>query len=257
MAMDRPDKVATFKTKHLNVWVSARAPFFDVFRWQSLANSAMTAESLRGWRCFVALDLASKLDLAVYGRLFRSPDGAHYHWVSRFFLPAERLEDSSRRHYAVWVASGGLVTTSGNMIDVEFIADQVLADAERHPVAEVVIDPWGSSSITPRFASAGLTVVEVAQVTRHLSDPMKTLEAMIVAGKITHDGNAAMTWCLGNVTAKRDANDNVFPRKEAPELKIDGAVALIMALSRAAATPAEDLGAKLMRAVRARGIVRL
>jgi len=38
---------------------------------------------------------------------------------------------------------------------------------------------------------------------------------------------------LGNVTAKPDANENVFPRKEKAAKKIDGAVATLMGVNRA------------------------
>ena len=52
-------------------------------------------------------------------------------------------------------------------------------------------------------------------------------------GKKHHDGNPLLAWCLGNVTVKPDGNDNIFPRKDAPELKIDAAVGLIVAAARA------------------------
>jgi phage terminase large subunit-like protein len=44
------------------------------------------------------------------------------------------------------------------------------------------------------------------------------------------------------VVCHRDAKDNIYPRKERPENKIDGAVALIMALGRAMAETFEDSG---------------
>jgi len=66
-----------------------------------------------------------------------------------------------------------------------------------------------------------------------LSEPMKQLEALVVAGRLHHDGNPVLEWMIGNVVAHVDAKDNVFPNREKPESKIDGAVALIMALSRA------------------------
>lgn len=67
---------------------------------------------------------------------------------------------------------------------------------------------------------------------KHLSDPMKWLQALIEDGSLYNDGNPIMEWMMGNVTAKEDRNGNVFPRKERPENKIDGAVALIMAMER-------------------------
>jgi phage terminase large subunit-like protein len=71
--------------------------------------------------------------------------------------------------------------------------------------------------------------------TRNLSEPMKWVEAMIRAGRLHHNGDPVLAWMMANVTAKVDANENVFPRKERPENKIDGAVALILAMGRALA----------------------
>jgi phage terminase large subunit-like protein len=42
-----------------------------------------------------------------------------------------------------------------------------------------------------------------------------------------------MTWMVSNVVCHVDAKENIYPRKERPENKIDGVVALICALGRA------------------------
>jgi phage terminase large subunit-like protein len=75
-------------------------------------------------------------------------------------------------------------------------------------------------------------MIEVGQTVKNLSDPMKELEAMVVEGRFHHDGNPVFKWMVANVVAHVDAKDNIFPRKERPEYKIDGVVATIMALSR-------------------------
>ena len=63
----------------------------------------------------------------------------------------------------------------------------------------------------------------------------KELEAAIIAGRFHHDGNPIMTWCIGNVVGKHlPGNDDVVrPIKQGDHNKIDGAVALIMAIGRA------------------------
>jgi phage terminase large subunit-like protein len=48
-----------------------------------------------------------------------------------------------------------------------------------------------------------------------------------------------LTWAMSNVTAKVDAKENIYPRKEKPQNKIDPVVALIMALARAMAAEEE------------------
>jgi phage terminase large subunit-like protein len=90
------------------------------------------------------------------------------------------------------------------------------------------------------LAKEGVPVVEVRQNWQTLSEPMKWLDAMIIAGRVHHNGDPVLTWMMGNVTARPDANENVFPRKERPENKIDGAVALIIAMGRAMADASDD-----------------
>jgi phage terminase large subunit-like protein len=61
---------------------------------------------------------------------------------------------------------------------------------------------------------------------------MKSLDALIRAGKIKHNGDPVQTWMISNVVAKEDAKENVYPRKERSENKIDGVISLLMALGR-------------------------
>jgi phage terminase large subunit-like protein len=71
--------------------------------------------------------------------------------------------------------------------------------------------------------------------TRHLSEPMKLIAALVDAGRLHHDGNLASTWMFSNVECVEDRNGNIFPRKAKPELKIDAAIATILAIGRAIA----------------------
>jgi phage terminase large subunit-like protein len=79
----------------------------------------------------------------------------------------------------------------------------------------------------------GVPMVEVRPTVLNFSEPMKNLEALVLQRKIKHDGDPVLAWMASNVVAHLDIKDNVYPRKERPENKIDGIVALITALSRA------------------------
>jgi phage terminase large subunit-like protein len=70
------------------------------------------------------------------------------------------------------------------------------------------------------------------QTVANFSEPTKQLDALMRSGRIAHDGNPVLAWMIGNVVGHYDAKENVYPRKERPENKIDGAVALIMAIGR-------------------------
>jgi phage terminase large subunit-like protein len=75
-------------------------------------------------------------------------------------------------------------------------------------------------------------MVEIAMVTRNLSESVKTVDALMKERRIHHDGDPVFASCIGNVVGHYDAKENVYPRKERPESKIDLAVALYMAMSR-------------------------
>jgi phage terminase large subunit-like protein len=52
------------------------------------------------------------------------------------------------------------------------------------------------------------------------------------AGRLRHDGNPVLEWCIGNIVGRYDVRSNVYPEKARPEQKIDAAVALIMGIAR-------------------------
>lgn len=232
-AINNPREQATFKTKHLNVWVGAASPYFNLERWLAL-DDAPPINEIRSELCFIGLDLAAKLDIAANVKLFYRYIGGvrHYYVYGRYYIPEERSLDPERRHYLGWVKSGQLIATPGNITDYDYIEADIKDDADAHPVERIAADPHNATMLLTHLQGwFGVdTVIEVPQTVLYLSEPMKEVQALIVDGRIHHDGNPALSWMIGNVTAQEDRNQNVFPRKEKPENKIDGAVALIIAL---------------------------
>ena len=233
-AVHDPRKQAVFKTKHLDVWVNAASPWINLHAFQQLADPELREEDFRGETCHDGTDLASKNDIASKAKLFRRRiDGVwHYYLFTRNWLPQAAVQKPENEHYRGWVEQGHIVQTSGNMIDLPLIQADVQADAELHIVAEVAMDAWGSREIAPALQQDGFTVVDVPMTTRNLSEPMKAIAALIDAGRFHHDGNPATVWMFSNVEVHEDHNANIFPRKAAPHLKIDAAVAAILAMSR-------------------------
>lgn len=79
-------------------------------------------------------------------------------------------------------------------------------------------------------------MVEIPQTVRNFSEPMKMVEALVQQKLLAHPRNPVLTWMMSNVVASTDAKENIYPRKETDEAKIDGPVALIMTMNRAVAT---------------------
>ncbi len=232
-AVNNPRKQSTFKTKHLNLWVTAASPYFNLELWNRNADAPAVSE-FKGEPCWMGLDLAQKRDIVASVKVFRRLiDGAyHYYAYGRFYLPEERAEEPESKHYAEWAHNGHMILTSGNITDYDHVEDDIKADSQVHRIVQLGFDPWNASQIVTHLTNEGIECVEIPQTVMHLSEAMKWVEALIVDGRLHHEGNPAFAWMISNVTAQMDRNDNVYPRKERPEKKIDGAVALIIAIGR-------------------------
>lgn len=232
-ALANPRRQAIFQTKHLNRWVGSRAAFFNMENWRRCADPALSPDAFADKRCFLALDLASKSDIASIGMVFPSPAG---HAVfARNYLPEDALKGPNGMRYRGWLSERRLIVTPGAMIDHDRIGEDVRALMRRFDVAKLAFDPWNATALIARLMNEGAPALEFRQTAKNFSEGMKLLAAAIDDRKITHDGDAALAWAMGNVTAKEDAAGNVFPRKENVESKIDPAVAVIMAYSVAVA----------------------
>jgi phage terminase large subunit-like protein len=220
-----------FKIKHLNQWVTSRSAFYNVESWRGLGEDGLSLDDFAGRDCFVGLDLASKVDVAALVLVFPGEDG--YDVLFRFYVPEDRLEEAEGERYRLWAANGWITLTDGNVISLQRIQDDIEELAARVNVLGAAYDPWQATQLATNLQEKGLPMVEWRQTVMMMSEPMKESEALIKSGRIRHDGNPLMTWMMGNVVAKYDAKENVYPRKERSQDKIDGPVGMIMALGLA------------------------
>ena len=234
-------KQNVFKTKHLNVWVAAASPWLNLYNLQQAGDKSLTIESHDWDGCVAGLDLASKQDIASAVLLaWRDlEDGRHHYAFSRNYVPQSTVDKPENAHYQAWIHSGHLIATPGNMIDLEQIQEDLIAQASQVHIREVAKDPWGGHQLGANLAAEGFTVVDIPQQVRFLSDPMKEIDAINNAGRFHHDGNPAYVWMLSNVEVFEDRNENIFPRKSRASNKIDAAVATIVAMNRALAVAEE------------------
>lgn len=230
-AMQSPASQAAFLTKHLNVWIQTDQALYDMRAWDTCKDIKLDIEDFVGKRCRIACDLASKIDIAAVSLLFEDPDKpGGLVTFSRFYVPEAAIDEARNSSYSGWQIEGHLIATPGDVIDFAQIESDIRADMARFDVVEIGFDPWQSTQMSVSLGQARANVVEFRQVVSNFSEPTKELDALMRKQTIRHDGNPVLAWMLGNVVGHYDAKDNVYPRKERPENKIDGAVALIMAL---------------------------
>ena len=227
-----PSAMSNFLTKRLNVWVNADSAWMEMPAWDRCANPALKQESIAHLTCIAALDLSSKIDFAAKVKLFEDLAADRYYVLSDFYLPERAVEQSGNSQYEGWRRSGHIHVTPGEVTDFDQIEVDLAADLASVQMREVAFDPWQATQLASHMIDQGAPMVEVRQTVANMSEAMKQLEALVLQGKLVHDGNPVLTWMISNVVCHRDAKDNIYPRKERYENKIDGAVALIMALAR-------------------------
>lgn len=232
-----PSAVNNFKTKHLDVWCSASAAWMDMDAWNRCESAGLDLSDYEGRPCFIGLDIGAKSDITAKVRLF--PDGNSFAVFAEYYLPEAAIEKATNSQYSGWVAQELITATPGAMTNLAVVEDGIREDLSRFDVKAISYDPWNALALATSLSENGAPMVEYRNTVQMVSDPMKTLEALILDGRIRHTGDPVMRWMMSNVVAKLDAKDNIFPRKERYENKIDGVVALIYAIGLAG-TPEEQ-----------------
>ncbi len=222
-----PSAVNNFKTKHLNIWCAASAAWMDMAAYEK-CEAAISLDDFEGQPCYIGLDLAAKNDMTAKVLLFSQGKG--FALFATYYLPEATIEKATNSQYAGWAEEGFLVKTPGAMTDLSVVESNIREDLSRFDVRGIAYDPWNAIQLATSLAKDGAPMIEYRNTVQNFSDPMKKVEALIGDGKLTHDGDPVMRWMMSNVVAKLDAKDNIFPRKERYENKIDGVVALIMAV---------------------------
>jgi phage terminase large subunit-like protein len=123
--------------------------------------------------------------------------------------------------------------TEGNVIDYEYVIDDILKDFEKFDVRGVAFDRFGFEAVRQRFLRVGVAddkFISFGQGYLSMSPPMKELEKLVLEGSIIHNDNPVLKWMASNVAVLQDPAGNVKTNKDKSSEKIDGIVAAIMAI---------------------------
>lgn len=224
-----PSDLPNFKTKHLNMWLSEAKAFFEMGKWDLCKDSTLKLEDFKGKTCVVAVDMASKIDLASVVLVFE--EKGTYSFFDMSYIPEETVRAARSTLYENCIGEGHLIQTPGDAIQYDRIKKDVIELSKNYRITDLNFDPWNATQLGQDLIKERINCVEFRMTTANLSEPTKTLDALIRQGKIRHNGSPLMRFCFSNVVCKEDAAGNVFPKKSHEKLKIDIAIASIMAIA--------------------------
>ena len=230
-----PSKLNEFKCKKLNMWVTDTASWANMEQYNKPPTLKITKEDLIGKKCYAAGDLSVRNDLASVVFEFPLSDG-YFAVLHHDFIPEDKIFDNSQKHhidYQRYIDMGYITATPGNAVDFDYIEDYILRMREKYDILEVCLDPWNATQLMSHLIDEGMKVVEVRQGFKTLSEPTKELGITIEDRKLIHFDDPMLKWAVGNTVVTFDENGNVRPNKAKSINKIDPAMALIIAHTRA------------------------
>lgn len=243
-------------TQQATVWITPEA-------WKA-CHGTISQASLMQRECYLGIDMSDKIDLSSVVAIFPRPiekkatateqvidraiDVLSFFWMPEKSLHRRAQED--KIPYPDWAGAKYVFTTPGSIIDHDAIVEFIIGTlAARYKILGIGIDESGAAGVISKLqrhfgndesAKAEERIIwSVQQGFRRLSQPSKWLEALIVSGNVTHDGNPCMTMCVTNMAVEENAWREIRPVKISQRKRIDGGVALVVALAKMLTAPVQ------------------
>lgn len=232
-AREVPGQQNAFRRLYLCQWTEQANRWLDMSVWDE--NAASAPASLDDRDCFAGLDMSSTRDVTALVLYFPDEDGGG-DVLPFFWVPEETIRERSRRDrvpYEEWAREESLRTTDGNVVDYDVVRAAINELGQRYHIREIAIDRWNSTQLQTQLQGDGFTVVGFGQGFASMTAPTKELERLVLERKLRHGGHPILRWMAGNVAVQQDPAGNLKIDKAKSTERVDGMVALAMAVGRA------------------------
>lgn len=229
-----PSKESAFRNLILNQRVSATARFIHKAEWDR-CNATVDLQALSGRECYGGLDLSGSRDLTAFVLVFPNQDKS-LDVVCQFFMPEANIVNRSnedRVPYDLWAKQGFITLIPGSTIDPSFVAGSIINAAMTYDLRAVAYDRWRIEDLKRELGLTGMTIPlePFGQGYKDMSPAVDVLERHVAENLLQHGGNPVLNMCASNAVVTRDPAGSRKLDKSKAAGRIDGLVALAMALS--------------------------
>lgn len=235
IATNNPSDEVGIKTKNFNVWCDAQ----DVWipdHYVLAASRPINLQDFKGCDCYVGVDLSATTDLTAVSFLVPREDKLYFY--NKYYLPQTSLsENRFKELYGQWKRAGYLTITPGNVVDYDYILNDILDVSKYLYIQKIGYDTWNAMSFTINATDAGLPMEPWSQTIGNFNRPTSEFARLMLSGRVVLDTNVINRHCLRNVVLSRDRNGNVKPSKQYAEKKVDGVIAMLEATGVWLASP--------------------
>lgn len=230
-------------TKHCNIWNNESESWIDLNEWGKCGDSTLKLEDFKGEKCWIGLDLASRVDLCSLAIVFKKNNDEYYAFWKHYHNKGKVYKQEPEwKKYRDWEELGWLTVTEGAYTDFRYIEDDLRVLSQDFKIMELAYDPRESTLLMQNIREwAGFDCLEITQNGNNINEPMKILEEKYLSHKLHHQNDPIVNWAASNVIKKYTNSKTYFPAKRTDKEKIDPMVALIMAIGRAEVTEPEPV----------------
>lgn len=232
-AKNNPSLMTNFKTKILNKWVASAIGEWIPSEYLLKCSKKVNLEDYTHNVCYIGLDLSSVSDMTAISVLIFDNVGQKYIFKNFYYLPQTALQESpNREKYRIWYEQKYLNLTSGNVVDYEYILNDIQKINKIIPIQAISYDSWQSTALIIKLTELGFNCVPFSQSTGSMNRPTRHLEMISRNDHLIIDDNPITRWMFANCELREDYNNNVKPIKlnKNSENKIDGVAAMCDAL---------------------------
>lgn len=234
-ALEQPEKMRSFLTKNMNVWVDMKENgYMNMSKWAKCGRK-MDWEEFRGKEVIVGVDLSAKIDLT---SVTFETKAEKYMIKSHSFMPEDTVKEKSRTDkasYPLWIKDKWMTATPGSVVDYAFVKAYIMNKEEEYDlvIKEICVDGWNATQFMQDMENEGYTVIEISQSIKALTGPTKDFREQVYLTQVEHDDSPVLTWAIGNAVVIADPNENIKLSKSKSPERIDPIAATINAHSRA------------------------
>ena len=229
-AEQSPSKLNSFLRYRLNVWTTQDVRWLSPDSWARCGTPLREDLESRVW--YGGLDLASTTDLSALVLVSQSDDGT-FDVMPFFWVPEQNAAERTLRDrvdYLGWIRDGHIRATDGNVTDYDVIRRDIVQLSQQYNIRQIGIDRWNATQLATQLQGDGIDVVGFGQGFGSMSSPSKRTENLVCSEKLRHAGHPVLAWMAANVAVQSDHQGNIKPSKAKSTERIDGMVALVMAL---------------------------
>jgi len=236
-----------FRIFHLSEWIANGADntFLDFNAVRVCYDKDLCEEDFKEQPAVFGCDLASKLDLCSVIRVHaRKKDrDTHFYVFSTNWMPSHAVAASSVAALRTWTETGQLVVTAGAVTNQDDVEEEIFQQWKKCKPRDMNYDPAQATMMMTHLKKRTGdydSFIEVTQFARNMTDGMNLLQEIVADGRL-HTNSQVLLWCLSNLRAQHGGLHFVWPvRPKDRKLKIDAAVALVMALKSICACPLDE-----------------